>query len=326
MKKTFSYFLLLFVFCTSAIKNGQAQKITPADLKALHAKEDTLKEYAEYLYTDSLQEDRMISDSIFTKVLVRALQIKNSFYYPFDSVKGVRFLYAPDKSFRIITWNLSFTIYYPRQKGAIQMRTDDGSLQLFPLRDVSEFTENPLDSARGPGQWIGAVYYNMIKTEYNGKNYYTLFGFDPKGVQSSMKWIEVLSFNKQGKPIFGGPFFTFQRDSLPKPPKYRIGVEFKKGARILVNYIPDEGMIFVDHLISETNQPDLPWTFIPDGDQEGYKWINGKWVHIDKVFTFKLKDGEAPNDVPILDKDGNVDEKKLEEKSKENKQKEKPDN
>ena len=108
MKKTFSYFLLLFVFCTSAIKNGQAQKITPADLKALHAKEDTLKEYAEYLYTDSLQEDRMISDSIFTKVLVRALQIKNSFYYPFDSVKGVRFLYAPDKSFRIITWNLSF--------------------------------------------------------------------------------------------------------------------------------------------------------------------------------------------------------------------------
>ncbi|MCB0740496.1 MAG: hypothetical protein KDB92_05500, partial [Chitinophagaceae bacterium] len=131
---------------------------------------------------------------------------------------------------------------------------------------------------------------------------------------------------KQGKPIFGGPFFTFQRDSLPKPPKYRIGVEFKKGARILVNYIPDEGMIFVDHLISETNQPDLPWTFIPDGDQEGYKWINGKWVHIDKVFTFKLKDGEAPNDVPILDKDGNVDEKKLEEKSKENKQKEKPDN
>ena len=52
-------------------------------MKKLRAKEDTLKEYAEYLVTDSLTEDRMIADSAFTKVLVRALQVKNSFYYPF---------------------------------------------------------------------------------------------------------------------------------------------------------------------------------------------------------------------------------------------------
>ncbi|HEX4876760.1 MAG TPA: hypothetical protein VFV31_08830 [Chitinophagaceae bacterium] len=300
-----------------------AQKISPADLKKLRAKEDTLKEYAEYLVTDSLTEDRMIADSAFTKVLVRALQVKHSFYYPLDSVLGISKLYAPDTSFRIITWNLVYDDYYSRQRGAIQLRTADGSLKLFPLRDVSEFTNKPEDSVRNRNNWIGAMYYNMVKTQFKGKNYYTLFGFDYNGAQSSMKWIEVLTFNDKNEPVFGGPFFTYEKDSIPKPAKYRYSIEFKKGARVLVNYIEDLEMILVDHLISETDQPELAWTFVPDGDQEGYKWVNGKWQHIDKVFTFKLQDGQAPVEDPILDPKGNKNEQKLQEKTDKNKAKEK---
>lgn len=290
-------------------------------MKKLRAKEDTLKEYSMYLNTDSLPEDRMISDSIFTKTLVRALQIKNSFYYPFDSVLGVSKLYAPDTSFRIFSWNISYDDHYARQRGAIQYRTADGSLKLLPLRDVSEFTDKPGDSIRTRSNWIGAMYYNIIKTQYKGKNYYTLFGFDNNTAQSSMKWIDVLTFNEKNEPVFGGPFFTYEKDSIPKPPNYRIGLEFKKGARVLVNYVEDLGMILVDHLISETEQPELPWTFVPDGDQEGFKWENGKWVHIDKVFTYKLQDGQAPVGDPLLDPKGNKDEKKLQEKTDKNKTK-----
>lgn len=290
-------------------------------MKKLRAKEDTLKDYSMYLNTDSLPEDRMISDSIFTKTLVRALQIKNSFYYPFDSVLGVSKLYAPDTSFRIFSWNISYDDHYARQRGAIQYRTADGSLKLLPLRDVSEFTDKPGDSIRTRSNWIGAMYYNIIKTQYKGKNYYTLFGFDNNTAQSSMKWIDVLTFNEKNEPVFGGPFFTYEKDSIPKPPKYRIGLEFKKGARVLVNYVEDLGMILVDHLISETEQPELPWTFVPDGDQEGFKWENGKWVHIDKVFTYKLQDGQAPVGDPLLDPKGNKDEKKLQEKTDKNKTK-----
>lgn len=290
-------------------------------MKKLRAKEDTLKDYSMYLNTDSLPEDRMISDSIFTKTLVRALQIKNSFYYPFDSVLGVSKLYAPDTSFRIFSWNISYDDHYARQRGAIQYRTADGSLKLLPLRDVSEFTDKPGDSIRTRSNWIGAMYYNIIKTQYKGRNYYTLFGFDNNTAQSSMKWIDVLTFNEKNEPVFGGPFFTYEKDSIPKPPKYRIGLEFKKGARVLVNYVEDLGMILVDHLISETEQPELPWTFVPDGDQEGFKWENGKWVHIDKVFTYKLQDGQAPVGDPLLDPKGNKDEKKLQEKTDKNKTK-----
>ncbi|MBK8142720.1 MAG: hypothetical protein IPK57_18245 [Chitinophagaceae bacterium] len=313
-------FIILWLLPFSQV--ALSQKITQADLKKLRAKEDTLSEYSEYLNTDSLPEDRMIADSAFTKVLVRALQVKNSFYYPFDSVLGVSKLYAPDTSFRIITWNINFDDYYSRQKGAIQFRTTDGSLKLLPLRDVSEFTDKPQDSVRSRQNWIGSIYYNIIKTQHKGKNYYTLFGFDNNSAQSSMKWIEVLSFNEKNEPVFGGPFFSYEKDSVPKPPKYRLGLEFKKGARVLVNYIEDLGMILVDHLISESDQPELAWTYVPDGDQEGFKWENGKWMHIDKVFTLKLEDGQAPVGDPLMDPKGNKNEQKLQEKTDKNKAKE----
>jgi hypothetical protein len=270
----------------------------------------------------------MISDSIFTKILVRSLQIKNSFYYPFDSLLGISKLYAPDTSFRIYTWTISYDDYYFRQRGAIQFRTADGSLKLLPLRDFSEFTNKPLDSVRTRSNWIGAMYYNIIKTQHKGKNYYTLFGFDNNSAMSSMKWIDVLTFNEKNEPLFGGPFFSYEKDSIPKPTKYRFNIEFKKGARVLVNYIEEEQMILVDHLISDNNNanPDLAWTLIPDGDQEGFKWENGKWMHIDKVFNFKLQDGQAPVGEPLLDSKGNKNETRLQEKTDKNKAKEKPKN
>lgn len=303
------------------VQEASSQSISAADRKKLKAKEDTMRVFAQYMITDSLPEDRMISDSVFTRILVRALQVKNSFYYPFDSVFGISKLYSPDSTFRIFTWNLQFDDYYSRQKGAIQLRTRDGSLKLIPLRDHSEFTDHPEDSVRGRGNWIGAIYYNMIRTEHQGKKYYTLFGFDHNSVNSSKKWVEVMYFNERNEPVFGGPFFTYELDSIPKKPRYRLSLEFKKDARVLANFIPDLDIILIDHLISETDQPELGSTMVPDGDNEGFRWENGKWVHIDKVFTLKLKDGEAPVEDPLMDSRGNKNEQKLKERSDRNKPK-----
>lgn len=320
-------FLVLLIFF--AANYSAAQKIAPADLKKLKVKEDSLRQYARYMITDSLTADRMVSDSVFTRILVRALKIRNSFYYPFDSVFGISRLYAPDSAFRIFTWNLVFDDYYSRQKGAIQLPTADGSLNLVALRDISEFTERADDSVRNHSNWIGAVYYNIIKTQYNGKKYYTLFGFDNHGVMSNKKWIEVMTFNDRRQPVFGGPYFSYEQDSIPQKTRYRFSMEYKEDAKVLANFIPDLNMILVDHLISETDEPDNKWTFVPDGDNEAFKWENGKWVHIDKAFDFKIDmtgvdpyTGKPPVGDPLLDARGNRNEKKLDEKSKQNKQKE----
>src|SRR5690242_11027979 len=62
-----------------------AQKIVAADKRKLEQKEDTLKGLAADIVLDSFTAPRLRSDSLFTRTLIRALQIKNSFYYPFDS-------------------------------------------------------------------------------------------------------------------------------------------------------------------------------------------------------------------------------------------------
>ena len=316
MKKPFFFLLFLFVFVAA---DAQVHKIAPPDLKMLRKKEDSLKQFVKNVMVDSFTAGRMRSDSQFVKTLVRSLKIKNSFYFPFDSVTGIGKLYAPDSSFRIITWQLSFDDYYCRQRGAIQFRTPDGSLRLVPLRDYSEFADDPMDSVRSKDNWIGAVYYNIIQTKYNNKNYYTLFGFDANGVRSNKKWIEVLTFDNNQMPVFGGRFFSFEKDSAKKAPQFRYSIEYKKDASTTVNYDPDLKMILVDHLVSESNEDDLPYPFVPDGDYEGFKWENGKWLHVDKVFHEKLEDGQAPVPDPLRDTFGNTNQQKLEDRSDKNK-------
>jgi hypothetical protein len=262
----------------------------------------------------------MRNDSLFIRTLVRSLQVKNSFYYPFDSVQGVSKLYAPDSTFRIFSWSLSYDDFYSRQRAAIQFKTPDGSLRLVPLTDYSEFTTAPTDSVRSKDNWIGAVYYNIIKTEYNGKKYYTLFGFDDNSLRSSKKWIDVLTFDNRNLPVFGGNF-SFENDTAKRSPQKRFFIEYKKEASTLVNYAPEMNMILVDHLISESQEDDKPYTLIPDGDYEGFEWKNGKWIHINKVFDQKLEDGQAPMPDPILDDKGNRNEEKLQESSDKNKAK-----
>jgi hypothetical protein len=316
-KTIFPLFLVLFLTGSLAAQ----QRISPADTKLLLQKEDSLKVFSYNIVNSLGAASRFRYDSIFTRVLVRALKVKNSFYFPFDSCESVSRLYAPDSSFRIFTWQVDRDTNTFRQHGAIQMNTKDGSLKLFPLFDMSSFTDNPLDSVRGPKNWIGAIYYRMIMKEYAGRKYYTLLGYDDHTWRSRKKWIEMLSFNDKGEPVFGGPFFGFQNDSIKRPMQYRFAIEYKKLGNARLTFDEELDMIIYDHLISENNNPDLKYTYIPDGDYEGFKWLAGRWVHVDKVFDFKLKDGEFPMPDPLLNNNGDQDENKLMNRSEENKNK-----
>ena len=110
------------------------------------------------------------------------------------------------------------------------------------------------------------MYYDIVKTNYNGKNYYTLIGFDNNSVMSNKKWIEVMTFDQKNEPVFGGQYFNYQQDSLKRATQYRYSLEYKKEARAILKYDEDSKLIIVDHLISETDEPDNKWTYVPDGD------------------------------------------------------------
>lgn len=296
--------LITILFLLIGLHSINAQSLTTEKRRILEAKEDSLKKFGFDIINAMEGADRLRSDSIFTRIMVRALKLPYSFQFPFDSLMTISKLTASDSSFRIFTWQLVKDESYCRQKGFIQMNTKDGSLELFPLRDVSEFTEYPADTIANHGGWIGAVYYKMIAKPFQGKNYYTLFGYDENNQRSTKKWIDVLSFDQNKQPVFGlRNGFTFEKDSLPQTPQNRFMLEYKKDGRARIQFDEEMDMILLDHLISETNEPGKKYTLIPDGDYEGFIWKEGSWQHIEKVFTQKLEDGQAPIPTPFKDKE-----------------------
>ncbi len=305
MKKLFLF--AVFSICNLVIF---AQRITSANEAALQQKEDSLKKYSTKLIQGITAEDRFNADSIFTKMFVRSLKINNSFYYPFDSLQTISKLYAPDSSFRIFTWQMVINENMVRQHGAIQMKTTDGALKLFPLIDKSDITINIADTFANNKGWIGAVYYKIIQTSNSNQHFYTLLGYDENNIRSNRKIIEVLNFSND-EPTFGGRLFSFEEDSVFKAAVSRYILEYKKNAGARLTYDEDLEMIVFEHLESETNEPNKKWTYIPDGDYEGFKWKNGKWIHVTKVFNQVTAEGNEPMPNPIKDAEGNTIEDKL---------------
>lgn len=277
-----------------------------ADFKLLADKEDSLKIFAQNIIDEINLNDRFKADSLFTRNFVKALKVPYSFNYRFDSLYSISRLYAPDSSFRIFTWQLGIDDNMVRQHGAIQMRTNDGSLKLFPLIDKSDIISNYQDTVADNLGWIGAIYYKIILNKAGDKNIYTLLGYDENNIRSSKKLVEVLSFENQ-KPIFGGNYFRIPNDSIFPHDPARYVMEFKKDAGPRLTYDKEMKIIVMEHLVSESNEPNKKWTLVGDGDYEGLEWLNGQWVYIPKVFDQKTPEGEAP--VPTPMKEGKFDKK-----------------
>lgn len=302
--------LFLSVACFIASTICFSQIIAKTDENFLKKKEDSLKLYAVNIIQDINAEKRFKADSIFTRLFVRALKTNNSFNFAFDSLVTISKLYPPDSSFRIFTWQLVISDNTVMQHGAIQMKTADGTLKLFPLIDKSAIILHLADTVVDNKSWIGAVFYRIIQTNTGKKNIYTLLGFDEDNIRSNRKIIEVLHFEND-LPVFGGNYFNFDKDSAKVPPISRYVMEYKKSAGARLTYDENLSMIVFEHLYSPSDEPKKKWTLIPDGDYEGFKWLNGQWQHVIKVFNQITPEGQEPVPSPVKDAQGNTEEDKL---------------
>ncbi len=312
---------LLLVAISLFVGALHAQPSKKEYFKLLKQMELGIKGYANDMINADHWYKRFEADSFFIRGFVQALKVPYSYSYPFDSLKTVSRLYAPDSSFRIFTWQMMKDFTYYRQKGAIQMRTKDGSLKLYPLFDISSFTNLPNDSLRTVNNWIGAIYYKIIETKAGNQPVYTLLGFDANGPRSNKKWMDILTFNEEGAPQFGGTkYFKLQADTAKQ--KYfvaRYSVEYKKEAKMRMLYDKEADLIVYDHLISENNEPENLYTYVPDGTYEAFKWKSDHWEHLNELpGGVALGDGNAPVENLLYDDNGNINQKKIEKLSRKN--------
>lgn len=275
MKKTFIFCLIMAVmpFCVLAQHSDDS-----GNTKLLLMYQDSLNHLGKRFINNDTEMERMNANISFIKTLVQALRVPHSFNFPFDSVKSIRILNSPDNRFRILTWSISYDDGSYRFYGTLQMNTGD-KLQMFPLTDYSPLIKNAEDTVTSNAKWYGAEYYKIIPVNANQAQYYLLLGWKGNTVKSTKKVIEVLSFNRNGNPVFGMPVF----DGNGKTRK-RVVFEYARQSSMLLKYDADQHMVVFDNLAPPDKKQNGKFEFYgPDLSYNGYRYKNGRWAYADNL-------------------------------------------
>ncbi len=298
LKKVFASFAIIWM---CAIQSVFAQD----EKQRLAAAEDTLVLLADSMYNAYIPDDRAVYNEKFIKNLVRALKVKDSYSYPFTRLQEKINIIGPDdKSFRIFNWSIAPTDLTRRYYGAIQMAGED--LKLYPLVDYSaNLGKGMEDSVLRNGKWFGALYYRIIPHEVDGETVYTLLGLNASSAISNKKVMDPMTITPKG-PVFGAPIFNVHSQAIPGARINRFVIEYKKQVQASMNWDPEMNAVVFDKLVSDVNDPNRKYTYVPSGEYDGFRWDNDHWAYLRNLIPIDMrKDGEAPAPSPVKGKEEN---------------------
>jgi len=292
-RQKFFYTLFFILIIGARPSSAQITKIDAEDLVQLKQLEDSLVITADSMLNTGIPDDRISYGVRFTKYLRAAMDIPESYNYPFDSLsKRIHVIYPDDKSFRIFNWMVAPTNTLRRYYGAIQQ--PDG--KYFPLKDHSEALEAEAETAITSNErWYGCEFYKIMAQNIQGQKSYLTYGFSANGPSSNKKILDVLTFTGNGV-TFGAPIFMMPDNKGQRlMTKSRVILEYKKSAKVSLNYDDSKKMIMFNRLASEINDPNRKNTYAPTGQTDGLRLENGQYIFVkDAIQILKLQDGQAP--------------------------------
>jgi len=280
---------------------GKETEVEKMAVSQLEFWEDSVATFSNDLQKKITQDERIEACYSMIPILVQALKQDNSFSYPFDDLEFISKAYAPDSTFRMLTWLVRLDDVGYKYFGTLQLNNAEN--QLFPLFHEQEPIENIMKETLPLNKWYGAMYYNVTKVTYAQKDYYMLYGWDGNNLLSNKKVLDVLHF-KEGKPVLGAPIIKYE-SKMQQGTFNRLFLEYNKGATVNLNYDSDLQMIVFDHLVPEDGKSfGMYPMYIPDGTYEALKFENGMWQYVEKVFH-QTQD-EAPIPAPLFKNKGDI--------------------
>ena len=236
--------------------------------------EDTLKYLHNKIVFTQDDDAKLNFSNSFKNILNEVLEFDNSFQYPFDSLKNISRLYSPDKKLRIYNWFLEkenkeiiyycIVQYYDKRKK--EFLTQD-------LYDNSKNLRNVEKKVLDSENWFGCLYYEIIQEKKNGKQYYTLLGWDGIDEYSTQKIIDVLHFTRN-KITFGHPIFIKEKNK-----NNRVLIEYDERTSVSLSYNKKEKKIIFNNLIPIKKELEgLYEYYVPDGSNNSYNYKSGKWI------------------------------------------------
>lgn len=247
--------------------------------------ESDLKDYFTQLYNSENDKTTDSLNNIVFDVFSTALLNPESFSFKWNKLDMIGRVFSPDGRLNIYTWYVKNQKGSYRYHGFIQYNIGSSKkpeIRFYNLDDKSKGMQNPETKSLNPENWLGCVYFSVHQFSYRKMNYYTLFGYNFNNDFSDKKYIEVLTFDKDGLPSFEGDFKTDYQNIK------RIILEYSAQLVVSVKYDENLQMIVTDHLAPlEPMFKDNYRFYGPDGSYDGYKFHKG---------TFELqKDVDARN-------------------------------
>lgn len=261
--------------------NAQIKGIPKENYDSLVNLELQMQGQAESTIDGPDQSTRKTSCYSLIRNLVVALKLKGSFYYPFDSLRQISILTAPDNTFRIFTWNYRNDKDAYRFYGVIQRNGEDGNSSTFPLFDAGPLIKRAEDTVVDNNFWWGALYYAIIPVKVGKETYYTLLGWNGASAKSNKKVIDVLRW-QEGIPTFGAPIFK----AGPNDIMHRVVFEYSNDVKSMVlEYVPEKKYIVFDHLIPLSAKAEgIYELYFPDGSYDYFSFEKGYWILNEKLF------------------------------------------
>lgn len=244
------------------------------------------------------------ANELLLETLYNVLIAKDVKDYQFDSLKNVSYIEPSDKTFRLITWALKKEDQTFENHGILQtINPKTERTVIFTLKDKSEVVFNPETSIGDAENWYGAVYYKVLPSVINKKNYYTLLGWSGCNQFRQRKVIEVLSFRANGTPMFGSKIFKKYQDKNP----VRIVFEYYKQSSMTLIYDTQTysvstgkrdpktkrmisrdittDMIVFDRLAPlNENMENVKEYYVPEANiMDGFVLLHGRWQFVSDI-------------------------------------------
>ncbi len=288
-------FLILFILLLSQCSIAQ---LSETDMKYYADLEDSLQHISQRVFFSKKESNRFEANKQLIALWNVTLKDEKSMQYPFDSLKkDISILMAPDKKFRIITWNIYKEDQTHAYFGFIQVNNSKttkkglfkketiAQYEVYPLADKSASIKTPENYVSDPSKWFGMLYVDCIKSD---EEFYTLIAWDGNDKLTQRKFIDILYFKPDGTPMFGKDVFKF-------PGKFakRIMFEYASEVAMSLKYNSSRKQIIFSHLAPNTPDPTLEGQYQyygPDGSFDALEMKKGKWVYEPAIDIRKDKD------------------------------------
>jgi hypothetical protein len=261
------FFTVIFIFFLSF--SLFAQNLQEAE-KELFALFETLK------MTSEKEEIYAINTEIET-TLQEALKNPDSFNFPFESLNFLGKIYSDDNLLRIYTWNIPLKDNTHTYGGIIQQKNNN-KRTVLKLKDPAYIP--PTDKYLYANNWYGALYYRAIPVTHKKQTYYTLLGWIGNDDLTTVKLIDVLTFDDKGKAKLGLPVFKKQTGKT----QLRVIFEYGNEYTMTVDYDKKSKQIIFDHLSpSQKKYEGIFSHYGPDFTYDSFQLKKKDWIYKENI-------------------------------------------